>query len=66
MDAALDAGFDIYYNPTAGTNHGFAAIGTGGSHRLYAVDVLTGKATSKGAFPAKSQVTALALPINQK
>lgn len=34
--------------------------------RLYAVDVLTGQATGKGAFPAKYQVTDLALPINQK
>ncbi|MFJ3633359.1 DUF4394 domain-containing protein [Streptomyces sp. NPDC090112] len=66
VDAALDAGFDIYYNAMAGTNHGFAAIGTGGSYRLYAVDVLTGKATSKSAFPTKYQVTDLALPINQK
>ncbi|MEU7115109.1 DUF4394 domain-containing protein [Streptomyces sp. NPDC046182] len=66
VDAALDAGFDIYYNSMAGTNHGFAAIGTGGAYRLYAVDVLTGKATGKGAFPTKYQVTDLALPINQK
>ncbi|MFD8636028.1 DUF4394 domain-containing protein [Streptomyces sp. NPDC059533] len=66
VDADLDAGFDIYYNPTAGANHGFAAIGTGGSYRLYAVDVLTGKATGKGAFPTRYQVTDLALPINQK
>ncbi|WP_241253646.1 DUF4394 domain-containing protein [Streptomyces sp. W1SF4] len=66
VDADLDAGFDIYYNPVAGTNHGFAAIGTGGSYRLYAVDLLTGKATRKGAFPAKYQVTDLALPFNQK
>ncbi|MFI8341960.1 DUF4394 domain-containing protein [Streptomyces sp. NPDC085639] len=66
VDAALDAGFDIYYNPMAGTNHGFAAVGTGGSYRFYAVDVLTGKATSKGSFPAEYQVTDLALPINQR
>ncbi|WP_260614629.1 DUF4394 domain-containing protein [Streptomyces sp. WAC07061] len=66
VDADLDAGFDIYYNPVAGTNHGFAAIGTGGSYRLYAVDLLTGKATRKGTFPAKYQVTDLALPLNQK
>lgn len=67
VDAALDAGFDIYYNPATGTNHGFAAIGNNaGAYRLYAVDVLTGKATNKGAFPTKYQVTDLALPNNQK
>ncbi|MGW0117982.1 DUF4394 domain-containing protein [Streptomyces sp. NPDC003327] len=65
VDAALDAGFDIFYSTTTGMNHGFAAIGSGGSYRLYAIDVLTGKATSKGAFPAKYQVTDLALPVNQ-
>ncbi|MFF2778870.1 DUF4394 domain-containing protein [Streptomyces sp. NPDC058052] len=65
VDAALDAGFDIYYNPAAGTNHGFAAIRSGAAYRLYAVDVLTGKATGQGAFPAKYQVTDLALPIDQ-
>ncbi|MFJ8563274.1 DUF4394 domain-containing protein [Streptomyces sp. NPDC093514] len=66
VDAALDAGFDIYYNRAAGTNHGFAALGNANAYRLYTVDVLTGKATSKGAFPAEYQVTDLALPINQK
>ncbi|GAA2779022.1 DUF4394 domain-containing protein [Streptomyces showdoensis] len=66
VNADLDAGFDISYDPTAGTNHGFAAIGTAGAYRLYAVDVLTGKATCKGDFPTKYQVTDLALPINQK
>ncbi|WP_225805213.1 DUF4394 domain-containing protein [Streptomyces sp. NK15101] len=66
VDAALDAGFDIYYNAATAMNHGFAAIGSGGSYRLYAVDVLTGRATGKGAFPAEYQVTDLALPINQK
>ncbi|MFD4247000.1 DUF4394 domain-containing protein [Streptomyces sp. NPDC058525] len=67
VNAALDAGFDIYYNPAAGTNHGFAAIGNNsGAYRLYAVDVLTGKATDKGSIPSGYQVTDLALPINQK
>ncbi|MFE0577317.1 DUF4394 domain-containing protein [Streptomyces sp. NPDC058874] len=66
VEAALDAGFDIYYNPALGTNQGFATIATGGSYRLYAVDVLTGRATGRGAFPARYQVTDLALPLNQK
>ncbi|MFC9730799.1 DUF4394 domain-containing protein [Streptomyces roseolus] len=66
LDAALDAGFDIYSDPRTGMNHGFAAIGTGGSYRLYAVDVLTGNATGKGTFPKAHQVTDLALPVDQK
>ncbi|MFE7093091.1 DUF4394 domain-containing protein [Streptomyces erythrochromogenes] len=66
VNADLDAGFDIYFNATSGTNHGFVAIGTAGAYRLYSVDLLAGKATDKGAFPKKYQVTDLALPIDQK
>ncbi|MFZ4300756.1 DUF4394 domain-containing protein [Streptomyces cinereoruber] len=66
VNAAPDAGFDIHYDAATGMNHGFAAIGSGGSYRLYAVDVLTGKTDDKGAFPARYQVTDLALPIDQK
>ncbi|MFF0204484.1 DUF4394 domain-containing protein [Streptomyces sp. NPDC005017] len=65
VNADLDAGFDIYYNPAAGTNHGFAAIGTAGAYRLYSVNPLNGKATDKGSFPKKYQVTDLALPTDQ-
>ncbi|MEU6313330.1 DUF4394 domain-containing protein [Streptomyces sp. NPDC047014] len=66
VNAALDAGFDIYFDPSRGTNHGFAAIGTAGAYRFYAINILTGKATDKGAFPSRDQVTDVALPINQK
>ncbi|MFE1287431.1 DUF4394 domain-containing protein [Streptomyces sp. NPDC058751] len=66
VDAAPDAGFDIYYAPATGVNHGFAAIGRAGAYRLYGVNLLTGKATDKGSFPKKYQVTDLALPINQQ
>lgn len=66
VDAALDAGFDIFYNADTGVNHGFAAIGNAGAYRLYAINVLNGKATDKGAFPDSYQVTDLALPINWK
>ncbi|WND39649.1 DUF4394 domain-containing protein [Streptomyces sp. BB1-1-1] len=66
VDARLDAGFDIHYSPATGTNHGFAAIGSGGTYRLYGVDILAGKATDMGAFPKKYQVTDLALPVDQK
>ncbi|MFJ6725931.1 DUF4394 domain-containing protein [Streptomyces sp. NPDC091281] len=65
VDAALDAGFDIYYRASTDTNHGFAALRTAGAYRLYAVNVLTGTATDKGSFPKKFQVTDLALPLDQ-
>ncbi|MFD8222925.1 DUF4394 domain-containing protein [Streptomyces massasporeus] len=66
VDADLNAGFDIHYSPATGMNHGYATLKTAGSYRLYGINILTGKATSKGAFPKKHQVTDLALPINQK
>ncbi|MFF3291714.1 DUF4394 domain-containing protein [Streptomyces sp. NPDC003023] len=65
VDASLDAGFDIHHNTATGTNHGFATIGHAGAHRLYAIDVLNGRATDKGAFPNRFKVTDLALPIDQ-
>ncbi|MFD4370153.1 DUF4394 domain-containing protein [Streptomyces sp. NPDC058486] len=66
VDARLDAGFDIYTRPDTGRNHGFATINDGSGYHLYTVDVLTGKATDKGAFPKRHQATDLALPLNQK
>lgn len=50
VNAEPDAGFDIYYNAKAGTNKGFAALSTGGSYSLYEINVLNGKATSRGLF----------------
>ncbi|MEU3901823.1 DUF4394 domain-containing protein [Streptomyces sp. NPDC045251] len=66
VNADLDAGFDIYYSPATGTNHGFAAIAAGGSYRLYRVNILSGKAGDEGSFPKRYQVTDLALPIDQR
>ncbi|MCY0951445.1 DUF4394 domain-containing protein [Streptomyces sp. H27-S2] len=68
VNAALDAGFDIYYSPKTGTNKGFATLSTGtnGIYRLYEVNILTGKATSRGTFPRQQQVTDIALPLNQE
>ncbi|MFF4435167.1 DUF4394 domain-containing protein [Streptomyces sp. NPDC001513] len=65
VDAALDAGFDIYYNAKTGTNKGFATLGTGSSYSLYEINILNGKATSRGTFPSRQQVTDIALPLNQ-
>lgn len=66
VDAALNAGFDIHYSRATGMNHGYATLKTAGTYRLYAINILTGRATSKGAFPKAHQVTDLALPIDQK
>ncbi|MFF9120589.1 DUF4394 domain-containing protein [Streptomyces massasporeus] len=66
VDADLNAGFDIHYSSATGMNHGYATLKTAGAYRLYGINILTGKATSKGTFPKKHQVTDLALPLNQK
>ncbi|MEU2117017.1 DUF4394 domain-containing protein [Streptomyces sp. NPDC016459] len=66
VNARLNAGFDIYTEPGTGMNHGFATISTGDGYRLYGIDVLTGSAVDKGAFPKHRQVTDLAMPVNQK
>ncbi|MFF8683142.1 DUF4394 domain-containing protein [Streptomyces sp. NPDC015237] len=66
VNADPDAGLDIHYNPASGMNYAFATIKTGGAYRLYAVNLLNGKATGKGTFPKKYQVTDLALPIEQR
>ncbi|SDT82664.1 protein of unknown function [Streptomyces sp. TLI_053] len=65
VDAAPDAGFDIYYSTKQGMNYGYAALDVAGTRSLYRVDVLTGRATGLGAFPASSHVTDLALPLDQ-
>ncbi|WP_432115907.1 DUF4394 domain-containing protein [Streptomyces sp. S1] len=66
VDAGPSAGFDIYFRPSDRTNHGFAALNTGGKQRFYTVDLLTGRAALVGAFPASRQVVDIALPLNQR
>ncbi|MGW1979005.1 DUF4394 domain-containing protein [Streptomyces sp. NPDC001889] len=63
VDAGENAGFDIHFSPATGTNHGYATLHSGGGHRLYEVDVLTGAVRDLGAFPARRQVTDIALPL---
>ncbi|MFD9517881.1 DUF4394 domain-containing protein [Streptomyces sp. NPDC059979] len=66
VNAGPDAGFDIYHDAKAGTNKGFAAINAGRGYGLYAINILTGRATGQGMFPARQQVTDIALPLNQR
>ncbi|WP_299538850.1 DUF4394 domain-containing protein [uncultured Streptomyces sp.] len=64
-DAGPWAGFDIYHQPSDGSNRGFAALSTGGKQRFYRVNVLNGGASLIGSFPAGRQVVDVALPLNQ-
>ncbi|MFC7305654.1 DUF4394 domain-containing protein [Streptomyces monticola] len=60
-DAAADSGLDILSSSADGSNTAFATT----QNRLFRINLLTGKATSLGAFPEGRQVTDLALPLNQ-
>ncbi|WP_329286183.1 DUF4394 domain-containing protein [Streptomyces sp. NBC_00691] len=66
VNAGPSAGFDIYHQASDGSNRGYAALSTGGRQRFYKVDVLTGKATLIGAFPAGRQIVDVALPLDQR
>ncbi|WUI35688.1 DUF4394 domain-containing protein [Streptomyces zaomyceticus] len=65
VNAGPSAGFDIYYQASDSSNRGFAALSTGGKQRFYKVNILNGKATLVGDFPAGRQVVDVALPLNQ-
>lgn len=66
VNAGPSAGFDIYYRAATGDNDGFAALSTGGKFRFYSVNVLNGKASSRGSFPTNRQVFDVALPLAQR
>ncbi|MFD7229861.1 DUF4394 domain-containing protein [Streptomyces sp. NPDC059881] len=66
VDAGLPAGFDIYSSAKNGTNQGFAALTVGGVAGFYKVNLLTGDATNKGAFPDDDQVVDIALALSQQ
>jgi hypothetical protein len=63
LDAVGDTGFDIYSTLRDGSSVGvvgYAAV----NGSLYEIDLLTGKAVSRGAIGAK--VTDIAVPLNQR
>jgi hypothetical protein len=68
VDSGPEIGADIYSRVKKGStieNHAFAALRSGGLSRFYEVDVLTGKAWSKGAFAAENVIIGVAIPLNQ-
>jgi len=64
VDAAGDAGFDIY-NGRSVDAAGFLTLTVGGRSALYTVSLVTGRAEKVDAFPRKLAVVDLALPLNQ-
>ena len=66
-DAAV--GSDIYSTIRNGTTVGveaYASLTVGGRSRFYSVELFTGNTTSEGSFSRKNQVTAIAIPLNQR
>jgi hypothetical protein len=68
VDAVADAGFDIYAQIRSGRAvdaTGYAALSVGNRTALYRISLITGRADRLGNFPSRTQVTDLALPLNQ-
>lgn len=68
VDTSLRIGFDIFSSVKSGAatgNTALASLDVAGSTGLYGIDLLTGRATFKGPFPANNQVVDIAIPLNQ-
>lgn len=70
VDAGPHAGFDIYSvldnKGTTVDNRAFATLQTGSRYALYDVNLLTGKATSRGDFRSGTNVVDIAIELNQQ
>lgn len=68
VDANPVVGEDIDSTIRNGTTvdvMGFASLTTGGQSGFDKITLFTGRATSRGAFAARNQVTGIAIPLNQ-
>jgi len=68
VDTGPVVGSDIYSTVRDGSTvrlRGLASLTVGGQSRLYRIDLLKGRANSRGSFAARNQVTAIAIPLNQ-
>lgn len=67
VDAALQAGFDIYSvvrNGSTSTVRAFATLNVNGGYRLFKINLFTGKASAVGSFGLP--VMDIAFPLNQR
>jgi Domain of unknown function (DUF4394) len=68
VDTGPDVAADIYSRIRYGTtvaNTAYAALSSSGASSFYQVDLLTGRATSTGAFSPANQVVGIAVPLGQ-
>jgi Domain of unknown function (DUF4394) len=69
VDAGAPAGFDIDSRQSQGStvgNAGFATLSVSGQQTFHRVDLLTGRVTPVGSFPADRQVVDIAIPLAQR
>ncbi|RVX40611.1 uncharacterized protein DUF4394 [Nonomuraea polychroma] len=68
VDAATDAGFDVYSSLSNGvtvSNTAYATLKVRGAYRFYTVNLLTGAANLVGTFPGSRQVTDIAVQLDR-
>jgi hypothetical protein len=69
IDVAAETGFDIYSSVRGGVTTGVRALASlataDGKSGLYGIDLPTGKASWRGAFPAQYRVIGIAIPLDQ-
>jgi hypothetical protein len=62
LDITEDAGLDIFFDPSTGSNAAYALLNVGGSSGLYSIDLSSGAASFIGAMPTGvGTVTGLAI-----
>ena len=69
VDTNPTVGFDIYSAIRDGSTvrvQGFASLTVGGQSGFYKIKLFSGRATSQGSFSSRNQVTAIAIPLNQR
>jgi hypothetical protein len=70
IDAGPAVGFDIYSTIRSGASTGAQALASvytpGAMNSLYSINLSSGKATLRGAFPNQYKVIGIAIPLNQQ
>jgi hypothetical protein len=69
VDTSPTVGSDIYSTVRNGTTvrvQGFASLTVGGQSGFYKIKLFSGRASSHGSFSSRNQVTAIAIPLNQR
>ncbi len=69
VDTSASVGSDIYSTIRGGTTvrvEGFASLTVNGRSGFYGINLLQGRADSRGSFSSRHVVTGIAVPLNQR